>query len=123
MSGAVRLGGVSQKRASAPSVARTTKSGSSVFPCRTVARRRNSSGSFSGCLTSSTTSAPAASSRSATRLPMFDARGDEVERTFLDEAGAPVRTKDGYSRVATRYDAQGHVVERAYFGPDGQPTR
>ncbi len=81
----------------------------------------------------------------------YDARGNQVAVVYLDEAGKPVQTKDGYNRVAKRYDEQnrmveetrtgfdpakggyastiiryddqGHVIEMAYFGPDGKPTR
>ena len=54
---------------------------------------------------------------------VFDyTRGRMVEVAYFDEAGKPMRAKDGYARFTRVFDARGRVVEEAYFDEAGKPT-
>src|SRR5271157_420296 len=69
--GAAKLGGVSQKRTSVPSVALERAAASSDEACRTISRSRNERGSFSGWRATIVKGFPANASRSISRRPMF----------------------------------------------------
>ena len=52
----------------------------------------------------------------------YDARGNQVEEDYFDEAGKPTRNKDGYAKLTLAYGAGGKEIERAYFDEAGKPT-
>jgi hypothetical protein len=51
-------------------------------------------------------------------LSKFDFRGSEVEVTYTDEMGQPVRHRDGFSKCVRTYDPWGVVTEKAFSGFD-----
>ena len=44
-----------------------------------------------------------------------------VSQTFVDAAGNPIVTTDGYATVKRSYDEAGNVVSEERFDADGQP--
>ena len=53
----------------------------------------------------------------------YDARGNIIERTYLDGEGRAVRTADGYAKVTWCRDERGNRTQWAYFDESGKPTR
>jgi len=42
---------------------------------------------------------------------------------YFDEAGKPVRSRDGYASFAASYDERGNLIGAAYFDERGKPLR
>lgn len=55
------------------------------------------------------------------RVYTLDARGFVASSKVVDDAGRPARTHGVYE-VRTVYDGAGHLLERAFFEPDGRPA-
>ena len=50
---------------------------------------------------------------------VYDARGNETERTYLGVDGKPTLYKDGYAGYRQAYDERGNLIELSSFGIDG----
>jgi len=49
----------------------------------------------------------------------YDERGNQVEESYFDTAGAPTLSAFGAARIAWRYDERGRAIEAELFGADG----
>lgn len=53
---------------------------------------------------------------------ILDTRGNPIEISFFDKAGAPKTREEGYFRETRKYDGQGRLTGASYFGIDGKPA-
>jgi hypothetical protein len=59
----------------------------------------------------------------ARRLVNYDARGNSIEEAYVDFSGDPVvHRKLGFSRMRQRFDTQGNLIARFWFGSGGVPS-
>ena len=50
----------------------------------------------------------------------YDAQGNRIQTTWINSAGTPVLNEYGDALYKQKYDADGNVVEEAYFAADGK---
>lgn len=60
--------------------------------------------------------------REAFRRTAYDDRDNEVRVWLLDAGRKPVVGKDKYAEYRLQYNEDDQPVEKAYFGPNGEPT-
>ena len=53
---------------------------------------------------------------------VFDARGNVVQETYLDQASKPMPIKEGYTTVTTKFDDNSHMIEQCFIDVSGRPA-
>lgn len=56
----------------------------------------------------------------AHKTAAYDKHGNRTDEAYFGADGQPVLNKNGYARIATRYDDRDHVIAKDYFGIDGR---
>jgi hypothetical protein len=55
-------------------------------------------------------------------LKNYDARGNEIEETYLDETGRPAVNQYGIARWTAKYSESNDAADQTYFDQAGKPT-
>jgi hypothetical protein len=55
-------------------------------------------------------------------VKQYDLRGNEIEETYLDEAGSPRADQNGFTRWTAKYSEEGNRTDVTYFDRDEKPT-
>ena len=56
----------------------------------------------------------------AHKTAAYDKHSNETDEAYFGADGQPVLDKNGYARIATRYDDSDHLIAKDYFGTDGR---